>query len=421
LRPQTDLHWDDRPVKKTQQIIAEEERYILGTYTRPPFVIDRGKGCYLYDLEGRKYLDMVSGIAVNALGYGDQKLARVIADQAGRLIHCSNLYYTAPHVELARLLVESSFADKVFFCNSGAEAVEGAMKIARRWAQKALGPEKSGFVAFTGSFHGRTFGALALTDRKKYRLPFEPLVPGARFARFGDAEDAESKVGVDTCAVVVEPVQGEGGVNPAGREFLIELADVCRRRGVLLIFDEVQCGLGRTGKLFAYEHFGVQPDILALAKPLAGGLPMGAVLVAKGAAEAIEKGDHATTFGGGLVVSAAAIEVFKRLSKPSFLEGVSEKGKYLLRRLKILKDGYSDLVVQTRGLGLLAGVELNLDAGKLVPLFHERGVLVCTAGQKVIRVVPPLVITNRQIDVFVNVFAEVLDEARKSGVGKSEQ
>ena len=408
-------------MNKTQQIILDEERYILGTYSRPPFVIERGKGCYLYDLDGKKYLDMVSGIAVNALGYGDEKLTRVIAGQAQRLIHCSNLYHTAPHVELARLLVESSFADKVFFCNSGAEAIEGAMKIARRWAQKNLGPEKSGFVAFTGSFHGRTFGALALTDRKKYRMPFEPLVPGARFARFGDAEDAESKIGVDTCAVVVEPVQGEGGVNPAGKDFLIELADVCRRRRVLLIFDEVQCGLGRTGKLFAYEHSGIQPDLLALAKPLAGGLPLGAVLVARRAAEAIEKGDHATTFGGGLVVSAAAIEVFKRLCKPSFLEAVTGKGEYLLRKLRILKDNFQDLVVQVRGLGLLAGVELNVDAGKLLPMFHERGVLVCTAGQKVVRVVPPLVITSRQIDVFLGVFSDVLEEARKSGIGKSEQ
>ena len=211
-------------------------------------------------------------------------------------------------MELAKQLVTNSFADKVFFCNSGAEAVEGAMKIARRWAQKHTGGERSGFVAFTGSFHGRTFGALALTDRKKYRMPFEPLVPGARFARFGDAADAESKIGVDTCAVVVEPVQGEGGVHPANSTFLQELADVCRRRDVLLIFDEVQCGLGRTGKMFAYQHSGVEPDILALAKPLAGGLPMGAVLLNARTASAIEKGDHATTFGGGLVVSAAGIE-----------------------------------------------------------------------------------------------------------------
>ncbi|MEA1996657.1 MAG: aminotransferase class III-fold pyridoxal phosphate-dependent enzyme, partial [Gemmatimonadota bacterium] len=245
------------------KIIRDESRYILGTYSRPGFVIERGRGCYLYDTDGKRYLDLVSGIAVNALGYGDRSLCRAICTQAEQLIHCSNLYYTVPHVKLAELLVRNSFADKVFFCNSGAEAVEGAMKLARKWAQKAQrGGGKSGFVAFTGSFHGRTFGALALTDRKKYRMPFEPLVPGARFARFGDAADAEAKITDDTCAVIVEPLQGEGGINPPVRDFIRKLAEICRRREVLLIFDEVQCGLARTGRLFAYEHFGVAPDIL---------------------------------------------------------------------------------------------------------------------------------------------------------------
>jgi len=399
------------PLDKVQQVIRDEEKYILGTYTRPPIVLDYGKGSYLFDTDGKRYLDMVSGIAVNALGYGDPDLSRAIATQADKLIHCSNLYYTVPHVELAKQLVTSSFADKVFFCNSGAESVEGAMKIARRWAQKNAGGSRSGFVAFTGSFHGRTFGALALTDRKKYRMPFEPLVPGARFARFGDAEDAESKIGVDTCAVIVEPVQGEGGVNPAPGEFLRELAEVCRRRNVLLIFDEVQCGLGRTGKLFAYEHSGVEPDIMTLAKPLAGGLPMGAVLVNARAASAIEKGDHATTFGGGLVVSAAAIEVVKKLKKQSFLASVAEKGEHLLRRLESLKKQFPSQVAAARGLGLLAGLELKIDASPLVDDFRERGVLVCTAGPKVIRVVPPLTITVRQIDAFIDIFAEVLKTA----------
>ena len=399
---------------KSEKIIRDEARYILGTYSRPAFVIDKGKGCYLYDTSGKKYLDMVSGIAVNALGYGDEKLTKVIASQAARLIHCSNLYYSAQHVELAEMLVKSSFADKVFFCNSGAEAIEGAMKLARRWAQKNIVPARSGFVAFSGSFHGRTFGALALTDRQKYRMPFEPLVPGARFARFGDAEDAETKIGVDTCAVVVEPVQGEGGVNPATRDFLVDLEEICRRRDVLLIFDEVQCGLGRTGKLFAYEHFGVTPDILTLAKPLAGGLPMGAVLAGERVASAIERGDHATTFGGGLVVSAAAIEVFKRIRKPSFLSAVQARGEYLLKRLSYLKSVHPDLIKEVRGLGLLCGIELKVDAPKLLPLFYERGVLICTAGEKVLRVVPPLVITTRLIDAFIEVLGEVLNQVRSN-------
>jgi len=400
-------------VNRTEKIIRDEARYILGTYSRPEFVIEQGKGCYLYDTNGKRYLDMVSGIAVNALGYGNKQFSRVIATQAEKLVHCSNLYYTAPQVELAELLVKNSFAGKVFFCNSGAEAIEGAMKLARRWAHKNPGRDRSGFVSFTGSFHGRTFGALALTDREKYRMPFEPLVPGVKFARFGDAEDAESKIGVDTCAVIVEPVQGEGGVNLATRDFLMNLAEVCKRRNVLLIFDEIQCGLGRTGKLFAYEHFGVKPDILTLAKPLAGGFPMGAVLASERLSEAIERGDHATTFGGGLVISVAAIEVFKRLKRPSFLISVSEKGRYLIKKLQSLEKANSDLVQEVRGLGLLVGVELKINAEKLLPLFYERGVLVCTASEKVIRAVPPLIIAQRQIDTFVDIFADILNEVRK--------
>lgn len=401
-------------MNESEKIIRDEARYILGTYSRPGFVLDHGKGCYLYDKDGKRYLDMVSGIAVNALGYGDARLARVIAEQARRMVHCSNLYYTEPSVKLARMLVESSFADKVFFCNSGAEAVEGAMKLARKWALKNFGRERAGFVAFRGSFHGRTFGALALTDREKYRMPFEPLVPGARFALFGDAADAESKIAMDTCAVIVEPVQGEGGVNPADIQFLQELANICRRRDVLLIFDEVQCGLGRTGKLFAHEHFGVTPDIMTLAKPLAGGLPMGAVLASERVASCIEKGDHATTFGGGLVVSAAAVEVVGRIRKPAFLEAVVDKGRHLMWRLENLKNSFPDLISSVRGIGLMAGVELTVKSAELLPKFFARGMLVCVAGDKVIRIVPPLVVSKRQIDSFVKVFAEILEEKRKS-------
>jgi len=399
-------------VTEDEKIIQDEAKYLLGTYQRPKFVIEKGYGCYLYDTEGKRYLDMVSGIAVNALGYADEGLSRVITEQARKLIHCSNLYHTAPHVKLARVLVENSFADKVFFCNSGAEAVEGAMKLARKWALKTFGCGKTGFVAFTGSFHGRTFGALALTDREKYRLPFEPLVPGARFAHLGDVDDAESKISTDTSAVIVEPIQGEGGMNPAGPRFLAALADLCRRKDVLLIFDEVQCGLGRTGRLFAYQHSGVIPDMLCLAKPLAGGLPMGAVLASERVAQCIESGDHATTFGGGPLVSAAAIEVLRRIRRPSFLQAVRDKGEFLLGRLKQLKQRFPDKVVAVRGLGLMVGVELSFKAAPLLQQFYDRGVLVCTAGERVIRVVPPLVISKRQIDIFVRAFAHVLEQAK---------
>ncbi|MEA2062595.1 MAG: aspartate aminotransferase family protein [Gemmatimonadota bacterium] len=392
----------------TKKIIRDEAKYILGTYLRPDFVLEKGQGCYLFDTGGKRYLDLVSGIGVNALGYGDKRLGRVIAEQAGRLIHCSNLYHTGPDVRLARMLVKSSFADKVFFCNSGAEAVEGAMKLARKWALKKFGPQKSAFVAFTGSFHGRTFGALALTDRKKYRMPFEPLVPGARFAEFGNLKDLERKIGPETCAVVVEPVQGEGGIHPSAKGFLADLKKLCRERDALLIYDEVQCGLGRTGRLFAYEHFGVEPDILCLAKPLAGGLPMGAVLASDRVAECIDPGDHATTFGGGLLVSAAAVEVLGRLKRPAFLKAVRHKGEYLLDGLNGLKTRFPDKVVEARGLGLMAGVELSFSAGTLLEKFFERGFLVCTAGERVVRVLPPLIITKRQIDSFIRAFGDIL-------------
>ena len=399
-------------MREAEKIIRDETRYVLGTYRRPDFVIEKGHGCYLYDNEGKRYLDMVSGIAVNALGYADEGLSRVIAEQARELIHCSNLYHTAGNVKLAQVLVENSFADKVFFCNSGAEAVEGAMKLARKWALKTFGCEKAGFVAFTGSFHGRTFGALALTDREKYRLPFEPLVPGARFAHFGDVDDAESKTSTNTSAVIVEPIQGEGGMNPAGPHFLASLADLCHRKNVLLIFDEVQCGLGRTGRLFAYQHFGVIPDMLCLAKPLAGGLPMGAVLVNQRVAQCIESGDHATTFGGGPLVSAAAVEVLRRIRRPSFLQAVRDKGEFLLERLKQLKQRFPDNVVAVRGLGLMVGVELSFEAAPLLQQFYDHGVLVCTAGERVIRVVPPLVINKGQIDTFVQTFADILKKKK---------
>jgi len=399
-------------MREAEKIIRDETRYVLGTYRRPDFVIEKGHGCYLYDNEGKRYLDMVSGIAVNALGYADEGLSRVIAEQARELIHCSNLYHTAGNVKLAQVLVENSFADKVFFCNSGAEAVEGAMKLARKWALKTFGCEKAGFVAFTGSFHGRTFGALALTDREKYRLPFEPLVPGARFAHFGDVDDAESKTSTNTSAVIVEPIQGEGGMNPAGPHFLASLADLCHRKNVLLIFDEVQCGLGRTGRLFAYQHFGVIPDMLCLAKPLAGGLPMGAVLVNQRVAQCIESGDHATTFGGGPLVSAAAVEVLRRIRRTSFLQAVRDKGEFLLERLKQLKQRFPDNVVAVRGLGLMVGVELSFEAAPLLQQFYDHGVLVCTAGERVIRVVPPLVINKGQIDTFVQTFADILKKKK---------
>ena len=335
-----------------QEIVDLENRYVLQTYGRAPFVLERGEGLYLYDLAGKRYLDFVAGIAVNALGYGDPEVLAAIQEQSHRLIHVSNLYQTVPQAYLAQMLVENSFADRVFFCNSGTEAVEGALKFARKHSLTRFGPGKHEVVAFTGSFHGRTLGALATTAREKYRKPFEPLMPGAQFGTFNDLESARRLVGQQTCAVIVEPVQGEGGIYMASGEFLKGLRALCDEAGALLIFDEVQCGLGRTGYLWAHQYYGVTPDIMTLAKPLGGGLPMGATLLTQAVADTIEKGDHGSTFAANCLVAAVAQVVFRRVSDPAFLAAVRARGEHLGAALSELQGRNRDLVRDVRGRGL---------------------------------------------------------------------
>ncbi|HIP97038.1 MAG TPA: aspartate aminotransferase family protein, partial [Anaerolineae bacterium] len=370
------------------------------TYKRPPFVIERGEGVYLYDTEGRRYLDFVGGIAVNALGYGPPEVLAAIRDQAAKLIHVSNLYHTIPHAELAKLLVENSFADRVFFCNSGTEAIEGALKFARKWAKTNFGEDKIGIVAFSGSFHGRTFGALATTSREKYRKPFEPLLPGVTFARFNDVDSARAVVNEKTCAVIVEPLQGEGGVHPAREDFLVALRELCDAHNALLIFDEVQCGLGRTGTLWAHQPYGVQPDLMALAKPLGGGLPIGATLLTQRVADVITVGDHGSTFAANALICAVAQAVFRRLSDEDFLAGVREKGEYLAAKLEALKEKHPCLV-EVRGRGLIWGLELTVKAEGLIARGYEEGLIVCSAGEKVSRLLPPLVVEKEHLDLAV--------------------
>jgi len=394
--------------------IELEKKYVLQTYSRPDFVLDRGEGVYLYDTAGRKYLDFVAGIAVNNLGYSHGEILRAISEQAGQLIHVSNLYHTRPHVELARALVEASFADRAFFCNSGTEAMEAALKFARKWAKENGSPERYEFVAFAGSFHGRTFGALSLTHREKYRTPFEPLVPGARFATFNDLASADSCIGPHTCAVVVEPVQGEGGVNLADAGFLEGLRRLCDERGALLIFDEVQCGLGRTGYLFAHEYYGVYPDIMALAKPLGGGLPIGATLMTQRVADAMHPGDHASTFGANALICSVAKVVFNRLRDPSFLASIREKGEYTMENLRELGADCS-LVKEVRGRGLIIGLELTVEAGPVVKEAQGRGLLIATAGEKVVRFVPPLVVEKEHLDYAVETVGDILKGMERSG------
>jgi predicted acetylornithine/succinylornithine family transaminase len=382
---------------------AAAESALLGVYARvgPPLV--RGEGAELIAADGTRYLDCVAGIAVNALGYGHPAVREAVEEAlATGLIHVSNLYRSAPGERLAEELVARSFADRVFFCNSGAEANEAAFKFARKWSGK------TDIVAFTGSFHGRLFASLAATDRPDYRRPFEPLVPGVRVVPREDWAAVDHAVSASrTAAVIVEPVQGEGGVRPLDPEWLAFVRELCAGRGVALIFDEVQCGLGRTGTLFAYEQYDVVPDIVTLAKPLAGGLPMGAVLVTDAIAAALKPGDHATTFGGGPLVASAALAVVRTIAEPSFLAAVRAKGEWLSAALAELAARRSR-VGAVRGRGLMWGVELTEPAAPYVTAARELGLLITTAGPSVIRLVPPLIVARPELERAVTILDAVL-------------
>jgi acetylornithine/N-succinyldiaminopimelate aminotransferase len=394
----------------TDEIIANDQRYILQTYKRPNFVIERGEGCYLIDTEGRRYLDCVAGIAVNALGYGDPEVTRAMAEQAGQLIHTSNLYYTRPAGELAKMLVERSFADRVFFCNSGAEAIEGAIKFARKRTYEQHLEQKKIVVAFSGSFHGRTMGAVAVTSTEKYRTPFAPVMPGVRFAPFNDLAAAEAAITDDVCAVIVEPVQGEGGLSVATPEFLRLLRARCDAVGALLIFDEIQCGMGRTGTLWAHEPYGLTPDIMAVAKPLGGGMPIGAVLMTQAVADVMHAGDHGTTFGGGPLVTAVAQIVLDRIADPAFLAHVREVSDYLDEALGDLAGSRSD-VLELRGRGLMRGVRISTSTptAAVREAAHHEGLLIATAGEDVLRLVPPLVFERRHVDEAMEKLGRAMD------------
>jgi len=389
-----------------QEIVSLEKQLIVQTYRRAGFVVERGEGVYLYDSDGRRYLDFVAGIAVNALGYGDPELLEAIDKQVRRLIHVSNLYHTEPHVRLAQMLVQNSFADRVFFCNSGAEATEAAIKFARKWG-RAGGQDRYEVVCFTGAFHGRTMGALALTPREHYQAPFRPLIGGVRVAQYNDLRSAEQAIGESTCAVIVEPVQGEGGVHLASAEFMAGLRELCTERNVLLICDEVQCGLGRTGRLWAHQLYGVEPDIMTLAKPLGGGLPMAAVLVREEVACCVEPGDHGSTFGANPVAAAAAQVVFRRVAQDAFLARVREVGSYLGRKLHELAERKRE-VRQVRGVGLIWGIELTKEAAPVVEQGYAEGVIMAVAGPNVLRLVPPLIIEPEHVDQVVQALERIL-------------
>jgi predicted acetylornithine/succinylornithine family transaminase len=385
---------------------APLESAILGTYKRAPVELVRGSGVYLYDAEGKSYLDFGSGIAVNSLGYDDAGLKAALHAAAEGLVHTSNLYHTAPGERLAAALVARSFASKVFFCNSGAEANEGAFKFARRWA-RTQGDAKHEIIALRGAFHGRLFGTLAATDRPNYRLPFRPLAPGISIVE-RDLKELDAALDADTvAALIVEPIQGEGGVRVLDHGFLRELRAVTKARNIALVFDEIQCGLGRTGSLFAYEQAGVEPDMVTLAKPIAGGLPMGAVLMTDAIARTLQYGDHGTTFGGGPFVASVALHVLDRLSDPALLAHVRETGAWLGHELGEIAHRTSR-IRQVRGTGFIWGFDVMGTAAHVANEALAHGLLVLTAGEYTVRLLPPLVATKEELARGLQILEEVL-------------
>ena len=398
-------------VEKAAEITGEkleQQSSLLPVYRRPAIEFVRGEGVELIDADGRRYLDFVGGIAVNSLGYNDAGIrAAMLQGMESGLIHVSNLYRTAPGERLADALVANSFADKVFFCNSGAEANEGAFKFARRWGRGIGGPAKTGIVSVRGAFHGRLFASLAATDRPSYRAPFRPLAGGVTIGE-RSVEELRPLLDSETvCALIVEPIQGEGGVRVLEASFLHELRALTRARDIALIFDEVQCGLGRTGKLFAYENSGVTPDIMTLAKPLAGGLPMGAVLLTDEIASAMQPGDHGTTFGGGPFVSTVALHVLERVSDPALLARVRENGEWFGARLQELIER-TGKVRGVRGIGYIWGVDVMEPAGEVVKKALELGLLVCSAGDYTVRILPPLIADREHLAKAVSLLEEAL-------------
>ena len=393
------------------EIQENAAQYLMNTYARLPLTIERGQGCLVYDAEGREYLDCLAGIAVNILGHAHPDIVEAITRQARQLIHTSNLFYTEPQTQLAERLVTHSFADKVFFCNSGAEANEAAIKLARRYAHKTFGPERFEILTMLNSFHGRTLASLTATGQPALQEGFGPMVPGFRYVPFNDLETLKANLTSQTAAIMLEPIQAEGGVVVPDVDYLKNLRKLCTERQILLIFDEVQTGMGRTGTLFAYEQFGIQPDIMTLAKGLGGGVPIGACLATDTVAAAFEPGTHASTFGGNPLACAAALKVLDLLLEGGKLEQGRAAGEYLAKGLATLSEQFS-CIRETRGMGLLQGLELTIDGKPLVMECLERRVLInCTMG-RVLRFVPPFIISNSQIDQLLAVLSDVFSKRK---------
>ncbi|MFR6290575.1 MAG: acetylornithine transaminase [Peptococcaceae bacterium] len=390
----------------TEEVIAAGQKYVMNTYGRLPIVIDKGEGCYVWDLDGNRYLDLVAGIAVNSLGHSHPAVTKAIQEQCGKLLHCSNLYWIENQVKLAKLLVEKSGLGKAFFCNSGAEANEAAIKLARKWGNG----EKYHIITMQKSFHGRTLGSLAATAQEKYQKAFRPLPEGFSAVPLGDLEALEKEIRPETCAIMLEPIQGESGIHVPSKEYMQGVQALCRKHHILLILDEVQTGLGRTGKAFAFQNFGLEPDIISLAKAIANGVPMGAIVAKTKVADCFQPGDHATTFGGTPIASAAGFAACSILLEDDFLANVQEVGQYFREQLQGIAERHSGMIQEVRGMGLMIGCELTGSAKDAAARLLEQGVLVNSIGDHVLRFVPPLVISKEQIDEFIAVLEPILVE-----------
>jgi acetylornithine/N-succinyldiaminopimelate aminotransferase len=379
--------------------VAKDAKYVFQTYGRQPLVLARGKGALVWDADGREYVDCVAGIAVNNVGHCHPTVVAAIQEQAAKLMHTSNLYFNELQPELAAKLAQLSGMDKVFFCNSGTEAIEAALKLSRK------NTENKGFIATEHCFHGRTMGALSITHKEKYRKPFEPLVPGASFVPYGDAEAIRNKIDSDTAAVIIEPIQGEGGVNIPQKDYLKEVKKICDRADIVLVFDEVQTGMGRTGKWFGKDHFGVQPDVMCVAKGIAGGFPMGVMMATDDVAKSFVKGDHASTFGGNPLACAAALGTIKAIEEEKLIERSRDMGNYM--RAELAKKCKQDFVDHVRGLGMMIGVQMKREGNALVDQAREKGVIINVASDTVIRLVPPFVITKDEINRAVDCVSQL--------------
>jgi acetylornithine/N-succinyldiaminopimelate aminotransferase len=403
---------------KLEQVSKLESRLLLSTYDRYPVLLRKGRGVYLYDDKGRRFLDLLSGIGVNALGYAHPAITKTIAQQARLLVHTSNLFYHEYQGRLAAALTKISGMDRVFFTNSGTEAWEGALKLARAYAREncAQGAEpKWRILALEHAFHGRTFGALATTHKEKYRAPFVPMVPGVEFVRFNDVADLERKFDATVCAIGFEFLQGEGGIRPVSREFAGAAHRLARQHNALLIADEIQSGMGRTGRWFAYQHYGIQPDLVTVAKPIAGGLPLGALLVSEKVSACIHPGMHGTTFGGGPLACAVALQLVAILEKEKMLSHVQKVGGYLMEQLQKLQKKYS-AIREVRGLGLMIGVEME-SAGLAKEVFQQmlmRGTIVNRTDETVIRLLPPFILKKQHVDTAVRQFDQVLANSTRA-------